>query len=233
MAHERLPGGLAGDVLDHAARTTPREAALALQEGLNRLAGAAGFGKTAPAFADGSAKRVAEDGWIGPETLAATEKHAAESGLGRVHEGVALAAFRRGLDALAGGATDSGEAPALFRRSIGRLYRDPDTAAAPPGMRPRHGEVAALQEAINDANRIFAFSDAPLAVDGDLGPKTGAALAAAARAAGSERLADHLGRRLGIGERDLLHDPARGLARALEDDDDAGAWGEPAPRAFA
>jgi hypothetical protein len=229
VAHERLPRGLAGDVLDHAARTTPHEAALALQEGLNRLTGAAQFGKTAPAFADGSAKRVAEDGWIGPETLAAVEKHAAESGLGRMRESAALAAFRRGLDALAGGGTDASEAPAVFRRSIGRLYRDPSAPPVWPGSRPRHDEVAALQESINDANRIFAFTAEPLVVDGDLGPKTGAALVKAARAAGSERLTDHVGKRLGIGERDLLHDPARGFGRALEEEDDDA----PALRALA
>jgi lysozyme family protein len=234
VAHARLPRALAGDVLDHAARTTPREAALALQEGLNRLAGTAGFGKTAPAFADGSAKRVAEDGWIGPETIAAVEKHAAESGLGRMCERVALAAFRRGLDALGGGGTDATEAPAVFRRSIGRLYRDPSAPAAWPGSLPRHDEVAALQESINDANRIFAFAGEPLVVDGDLGPKTGAALVKAARAAGSERLTDHVGKRLGIGERDLLHNPARGFDRALEEeDDDASVWGAPALRALA
>lgn len=91
------------------------------------------------------------------------------------------------------------------------------------------GEVAALQESRNDANRVFEFAGEPLAVDGDLGPKTGAALVDAARAAGPERLADHVGRRLGIGERDLLHDPARGFARALDEEDD----GAPALRALA
>jgi hypothetical protein len=230
ISHAQLPKGLADDVLDHAARLTPHAASLVLQQGLNRLAGPAEFGKTPPGFADGTPKRVTEDGWIGPETLTATEKHAAELGLDRVREAVALASFQHGLDALARGDIDEDEAPAVFRRSVGRLYRNPDGAAQagfaaphpawPSLSRPRHAEVAALQESLNDANGVFGFADEPLKVDGDLGPKTGAALVAAARAAGPERLADHLGKRLGIGEPDLMDNPARGFDDALDGDDD-------------
>ena len=236
VAHAQLPKALGGDVLDQAARATPHEAGLALQQGLNRLAGAPEFGRTPPAFADGAAKRVTEDGWIGPETLAATEKHAAERGLGKVREAVALAAFQRGLDGLAKGNVGADEAPAVFRRSVGRLYGDPD--ARPEGgfalprptwasaSTPRHKAVAALQESINDANRVFAFADEPLEVDGDLGPKTSAGLVSAARAAGSERLTDHLGKRLGIGEPGLIGNRARGFDYALENDEQerADTW---------
>jgi len=214
ISHAQLPKGLADDVLDHAARLTPHAASLVLQQGLNRLAGPAESGKTPPAFADGTPKRVAEDGWICAETLTATQKHAAALGLDRVREAVTLASFQHGLDALAKGDIGADEAPAVFRRGVGRLYRNPDEAA-PAGFaaprptwasvsRPRHEEVAALQLSLNDANRVFGFADRPLKVDGELGPKTGAALAAAARAAGPERLADHLGKRLGIGEPDLM-----------------------------
>ena len=233
VAHARLPRALADDVLDHAARVTPHDAALALQQGLNRLAGAVEFGRTPPAFADGTAKRVYEDGWIGPETLAATQKHGAESGPGRVREAVALASFQRGLDAIARGDADAGDAPAVFRHSVGRLFRDPARAAATSApsdwaaaARPRHEEVAALQESINDAGRVFGFGGEPLAIDGDLGPKTSAALVSAARAAGSERLADHVGKRLGIGERDLFDDPARGFGRALGAEEREREWSE-------
>ncbi len=233
VAHAQLPKGLGDDVLDQAARLTPHEAGLILQQGLNRLAGAIEFGQTPPAFADGTAKRVAEDGWIGPQTLAATEKHAAEHGLVKVREAAALSAFQRGLDRLAKGEDAAEEASSVFRHSVGRVFRDPDGDAGAFKISrptwasvstPRHAEVAALQESLNDANRIFGFADEPLAVDGDLGPKTGAALVSAARAAGPERLADHVGKRLGIGEPDLFTNPARGFAfddaNAREDERD-------------
>ena len=231
ISYADLPRGLAGDVLDHAARLTPHAAGLVLQKGLNRLAGTAGFGAAPPAFADGAAKRVTEDGWIGPETLAGARNHAAESGIGKVREAVALAAFERGLDGLAKGVDGSDEVPAVFHRSIGRLSRAAGGAARSGGFaaprpswasvsKPRHEDVATLQDALNDANRIFGFADQPLIVDGDLGPKTGAALVAAARAAGPERLADHLGKRLGIGEPDLMDNPARGFDDALDDDEE-------------
>lgn len=117
----------------------------------------------------------------------------------------------------------------MFRRSVGRLYRDAD--GSPVGgsalphptwasmSQPRQEEVATLQDALNDANRIFGFADQPLKVDGDLGPKTSAALVSAARAAGPERLADHVGKRLGIGEPDLMDNPARGFDYVLNDEE--------------
>lgn len=230
ISHAQLPKGLADDVLDHAARMTPHAASLVLQQGLNRLAGPAEFGNMPTVFADGTPKRVTEDGWIGPQTLTATQKHAAELGLDRVREAVALASFQHGLDALAKGDTGADEAPAVFRRSVGRLYRNPEEAA-PAGFaaprptwasvsRPRHEEVAALQLTLNDANRVFGFADGSLKVDGDLGAKTSAALVAAARAAGPERLTDHLGKRLGIGAPDLMDNPARGFDHALNDDEE-------------
>src|SRR5688572_2597070 len=104
----------------------------------------------------------------------------------------------------------------VFQSSVGRLYRNADDGA---GTRPtwasvsapRHEEVATLQDALNEANRIFGFGDRRLKIDGDLGPKTSAALAAAARAAGPERLTDHVAKRFGIGEPGLMDNPARGL----------------------
>lgn len=231
ISYADLPEGLAGDVLDHAARLTPHAASLVLQKGLNRLAGTAAVGAAAPAAADGAAKRVTEDGWIGPETLAAARNHAADSGIGKVREAVALAAFERGLDGLAKGEAGPDEAPSVFHRSIGRLFRAPDGAAGSGGFaasrpawasvsKPQHKHVATLQDALNGANRIFGFAGEPLKVDGDLGPKTGAALVAAARAAGPERLTDHLGKRFGIGEPDLMDNPARGFGYALDGEEE-------------
>ncbi|MCW5770828.1 MAG: hypothetical protein KIT16_04270, partial [Rhodospirillaceae bacterium] len=213
VAHAQLPPGLADDVLDLAARNSPGDAALTLQQSTNALAGA-------------GRRRIAEDGQIGPETLAATRAQANQAGVDKLRENFALTAFRRGLDAMLQG---SGEpAPDVFRRSVGRLYRDvrdddgenalAADRAAP--VAPRHEEVAALQDTVNDANRVYGVAENPLVVDGVLGPKTAAALGAAARAAGAERLADHLGKRLGIGDADLMDNPARGFAYALAEDGD-------------
>jgi hypothetical protein len=150
---------------------------------------------------------------FGPETLAAARNHAAESGVGKVREAVALAAFERGIDGLAKGEVGPEDAPAVFHHSIGRLFRAPggnSTGLASQGpasaslSKARHEGVAMLQGALNDANRVFGFADQPLEVDGDV------------------RLTDHLGRRLGIGEPDLMDNPARGFGYALGDEAEPG-----------
>lgn len=245
IGYSRLPKPLGDDLLDYAASTTAHDAGFALQRGINRLAGPAAFGRAPPAFVDGMPARVAEDGRIGSETRGAVEHLAAVPGLETLREAVALAAFRQGLDRLAKGEAGADEAPGVFHRTVGRLFHNsaskersgagvaanalqaggrPDWSATSL-PRPRRRDVEGLQASLNDANRIFGFADRPLAVDGDLGPKTSAALVAAARAAGGERLADHLGKRLGIGEPDLMDNRARGFDYALAEDGVPGQAG--------
>jgi hypothetical protein len=220
LAAHALPAALGGDLLVRAARTSPTAAARVLQEGLNR------FG----------APSVSVDGWVGPETLGALERRLDAHGADVVRGAVALGGLNRDLDAMAKGELRAETAPSVFRDGIGRLFgagaRVERSPAADPVFGPAHyfergGEVRGTQRALNETAGIFQHLEAPLKVDGDFGPKTGAALVATTRAAGAERLTDHLGKRLGLGEPGLAADPARGFepALAVPDRQDRERWG--------
>jgi hypothetical protein len=200
-----LPGPLGDDLLLRATRTSAPATVRTLQEGLNRFGGDA----------------IPVDGRFGRATLGAFDRRAAEHGQDRVREAVALAGARRDLDGLGRGEIRAEHAPTLFRDTVGRLFDEPSASrlglgalfAAP--ARAWRPEALVTQRALNESNSIFGHSPENLVEDGDFGPKTGAVMTAAARAAGGERLSDHLGKRLDIGEPSLGRDRWRGFDHAL------------------
>ncbi len=130
-----------------------------------------------------------DDGLPGPKTRAALRRAAAAWGRPGVEEGLALGRFDGfARNAEAGGLRTAAET------AFAPLF--PARAAQPGGPRP---EGYGLQMAVNDlGQKTMGGAFRPLKEDGDIGPKTEAAFHDVLRAAGPDRFASQLGKRLGF-----------------------------------
>ena len=134
-----------------------------------------------------------DDGLSGPKTRAALRRAAAAWGRPGVKEGLALGWFDGFARHAATGATAGGLKTAA-ETVFAPLF--PARAARPGGPRP---EGYGLQMAVNDLGQeTMGGAFRPLKEDGDIGPKTEAAFHDVLRAAGPDRFADQLGKRLGF-----------------------------------
>ena len=199
MELDRAVASLAKRVADVAETEGARSAVRFLQNGLSMISQAHTASRdtapesardTAPLFAD-----LKDDGDAGPKTRGAMRTMAARLGTPKVEEALALGRFEAALRDLTQG---SGET-ALDKTAsdaFADLFRDPK--AARPIPRTEEGE--SLQMSVNDLGRaLLGDQDFPLIrEDGVVGPKTEAAFKRVLAAAGPRRVAEAMGRNLGV-----------------------------------
>ncbi len=139
------------------------------------------------------------DGVVGPKTRAAVRGAAAELGVGRIDEGLALGRFGRYARRVETGRARAGDLADSVARDFAPLFGKP-TKARPGGVSGGGGEGFAVQAAINDlgADVIGKGRYQPIREDGVLGPRTRDAFARVVTAGGANRFTVGLGRNLGF-----------------------------------